>query len=74
MYVSERTNILPHRQKLLGLGKAGKLASDADTIESLGIKERHTFMIIGTPESDIIKDPKHLSNLSRVFFLDPDLA
>eukprot|EP01006_Ploeotia_vitrea_P034854 TRINITY_DN65807_c5_g1_i1.p1 TRINITY_DN65807_c5_g1~~TRINITY_DN65807_c5_g1_i1.p1 ORF type:complete len:384 (-),score=49.09 TRINITY_DN65807_c5_g1_i1:168-1319(-) len=46
------TNVLPDRQKIVGLTK-GKLAPDDTQLCKLGLKKDQRFMMIGTPEDQI---------------------
>lgn len=49
------TNVLPIRQKLVGLAK-GKLPSDDIILESLSLTPNRNFIMMGTAENKIIKD------------------
>jgi len=49
------TNVLPERQKIMV--KGGTLKDDADW-NQLGIKDGHKFMLIGSAEADIPKEPE----------------
>jgi len=49
------TNVLPERQKIMV--KGGTLKDDADW-KQLGIKDGHKFMLIGSAEADIPKEPE----------------
>ncbi|KAI8927943.1 HAD-like domain-containing protein [Entophlyctis helioformis] len=53
------TQVQTSRQKLIGLAK-GKLPSDNTPLSSLNVKEGQTFMMMGTVEEQILKDPSDL--------------
>ena len=57
--ISEQTKILPEHQKLIGLLK-GKLPEDCKTLRELGIQSSKAFMVVGTPVSDILKEPSDM--------------
>eukprot|EP00741_Cyanophora_paradoxa_P019978 tig00021179_g19282.t1 len=49
----ERTNVLPMRQKLLGLNLNGRPAPDDKQLAELNIKTKQKIMMVGTPEAEI---------------------
>jgi len=78
--ISEKTNVLPKRQKLIGLVTLSKakvtdevLLSDlkpkskAVTKVSKSMIIKHNFILMGTAEKDIFVDPEDNDNLPEVF-------
>ncbi|KAL1925372.1 uncharacterized protein VTP21DRAFT_255 [Calcarisporiella thermophila] len=68
LLLSEVTSVLPKRQKIMGLVK-GRLPEDDAVLENLPLKYKGSkveFMMIGTPEANIIKDPSECLDLPDV--------
>jgi ubiquitin-like domain-containing CTD phosphatase 1 len=79
--ISEKTNVLPKRQKLIGLTTVTKAkvtdqtllselkpkSSKSTSISESGVKEiRHNFILMGTPEEQIFIDPSNHDDLPEV--------
>jgi len=72
--MSELTNVLEKRQKLVGLVK-GKLPNDDDCLGLLNLGPDKSFIMMGTPEKDIVKDPAEVDVPDVSFLLSTfDLA
>lgn len=56
LHLADHTQVQPTRQKLIGFVK-GKLPEDHVVLETLSLKENHTFMMMGTVEHQIFKRP-----------------
>ncbi|ORX85499.1 HAD-superfamily subfamily IIID h [Basidiobolus meristosporus CBS 931.73] len=65
------TQVKPKRQKIIGLVK-GKLPLDDIVLGSLQLKDNHTFIMMGTPEENILKDPSELDLPEVINDLDYD--
>lgn len=77
--ISEKTSVLPKRQKLIGLSTTNKRKiTDEILLSDLKVKTsasknskssaeiRHNFILMGTPEESIFVDPKNNDNLPDV--------
>lgn len=77
--ISEKTSVLPKRQKLIGLTTTNKRKiTDEILLSDLKVKAsasknskssaeiRHNFILMGTPEESIFVDPKNNDNLPDV--------
>lgn len=63
--LKEETNILPKRQKLIGLGKV----DDESILKDIKFKKQktsHEFILMGTPEEEIFVDPSDKEGLPDV--------
>lgn len=54
--LEELTSVPSERQKLLNLIK-GKLPPDSAVLSSLNLKENHAFMLMGTPDAELLREP-----------------
>eukprot|EP00271_Cylindrocystis_brebissonii_P009073 TRINITY_DN23691_c0_g1_i1.p1 TRINITY_DN23691_c0_g1~~TRINITY_DN23691_c0_g1_i1.p1 ORF type:complete len:376 (-),score=58.97 TRINITY_DN23691_c0_g1_i1:381-1508(-) len=54
--ICEVTNVLPKRQKLLGLVKAGTTVTDTMLLSQLAVKPTAKIMMMGTVENEILVD------------------
>ncbi|KAG0245409.1 hypothetical protein BGW41_000036 [Actinomortierella wolfii] len=52
----ELTNVQPKRQKLMLV--KGKLPDDSVVLSSLSLKDNQTFLMMGTPEANVLKQPE----------------
>ena len=61
--LSAETRVRPDRMKLMGLKRLDtkKMAKDADALRDVG--PRRGFMMIGTPDAEVIVDPKDKTEL-----------
>ncbi|KAJ3062652.1 Ubiquitin-like domain-containing CTD phosphatase 1, partial [Quaeritorhiza haematococci] len=59
------TRVSPERQKLINFVK-GRLPADDIVLSSLSLRDNHTFMLMGTVEEEIIKDPSQIDGLPEV--------
>jgi ubiquitin-like domain-containing CTD phosphatase 1 len=70
------TNVLPERQKLLGLkAKSGRNLSDSNLIEELNYKKGTKIMMMGTVEEkidDVNKKPENLPEVVNDLDIDPN--
>lgn len=70
LMLMERTNVLPKRQKLVGLvPQQGGQIHDDTTVDQLRIKKQkktHQFIFMGTPEDKIFVDPSQRNDLPDV--------
>ncbi|KAF9430294.1 hypothetical protein BGZ76_000892 [Entomortierella beljakovae] len=57
----ELTNVEPKRQKLMLV--KGKLPDDHVVLSSLALKNNQTFLMMGTPEANVIKAPETLPDV-----------
>jgi len=75
--LSKQTNVLPQRQKLLGLKtKGGQMASSSTLIDDLNYKPNTRIMMMGTVEEkidDINKIPENLSEVVDDFDIDKNV-
>jgi ubiquitin-like domain-containing CTD phosphatase 1 len=71
--IAEICNILPKRQKLMGLCKT-KITSDSTTLEELQVAPNATFLLVGTEESQVRQvrtEPKNLPHVIDDFDFIP---
>lgn|SRR5690606_8133778 len=67
--IAEICNILPKRQKIMGLTKT-KITSDSTTLEELKVAHNATFLLVGTEESQVRQvrtEPKNLPHVVNDF-------
>ncbi len=60
----DETGVQPHRQKLIGLVKGKLPENDSVLLKDMNLLSGKTFMMMGSPEEDILVAPEVLPDVS----------